>query len=453
MTLPLTDLRAAQPANYWLRNARIPLACLDATAASLPPIAELAAPPRSEALVAVHLRVQAGAIAALAPVTADSTDDPDDGLPRYDLGQGLLWPCFADCHTHLDKGQTWLRSPNPDGTFGSALEAAAADHRHWSAADLYPRMAFGLRCSYAHGTQAVRTHLDCLDGQEKISFAVFDRLRQEWADRLTLQAVSLVSMDYYDRPEAEDLADTVAHYGGILGGVIYPQPGLEGQIDRAFALAEARGLDLDFHADESLNPEAEGLRIVAETKLRRGFAGRVNCGHCCSLSMQTGDRVQDTLALLKTAGVSVVSLPMCNLYLQDRQQGRMPRYRGVTLLPELRQFEVAVALASDNCRDAFFAYGDHDMVEVFTQSVRIGQLDRPVGDWPQAVTRTPAQIMGLDTGIIGVGRPADLVVFKARNVGELLSRPQSDRVVIRRGLAIDTTLPDYAELDAVVGIN
>ena len=449
MTLPLTDLFAASPSDYWLCNARLPLACLEAAASLRTPIAELAAPPRLENLVAAHLRIQDGEIAALVPVTSALADE----LPHYDLGQGMVWPCFADCHTHLDKGHTWLRNPNPDGSFDAALAAAAADQRHWSTEDLYSRMAFGLRCSYAHGTQAVRTHLDCLNGQEDVSFAVFARLRQEWAGRLTLQAVCLVSMDYYDRPEAKKLADTVASYGGILGGVIYPQPGLEVQIDRAFALAEERGLDLDFHADESLDPQAEGLRVVAETKLRRRFTGRVNCGHCCSLSVQQPERVQTTLALLKEAGVSVVSLPMCNLYLQDRKPGRMPRYRGVTLLPELRQFEVAVALASDNCRDAFFAYGDHDMVEVFTQSVRIGQLDRPIGDWPQAVTRTPAQIMGLEEGIIGLGRPADLVVFKARNFSELLSRPQSDRVVIRRGAPIDTTLPDYAELDAVVGIS
>ena len=448
MTLFLNDLLATPPADYWLCNARLPLACLDDTAPLRTPIAELAAPPRCENLVAAHLRIQGGVIAALVPASSPL----DDSLPRYDLGQGMVWPCFADCHTHLDKAHTWLRAPNPDGTFDAALNAATADQRHWSAEDLYPRMAFGLRCSYAHGTQAVRTHLDCLDGQEDVSFAVFAQLRQEWADRLTLQAVCLVSMDYYVRPEAEKLADTVARYDGILGGVIYPQPGLEAQIDRAFALAEARGLDLDFHADESLDPQAEGLRIVAETKLRRGFTGRVNCGHCCSLSVQASDRVKDTLALVKTAGISVVSLPMCNLYLQDRQPGHMPRYRGVTLLPELRQFEVPVALASDNCRDAFFAYGDHDMVEVFTQSVRIGQLDRPLGDWPQAVTRTPAQIMGLDAGLIGVGRPADLAIFKARSFSELLSRPQGDRTVIRQGTPIDTTLPDYAELDAVIGV-
>ena len=84
--------------------------------------------------------------------------------------------------------------------------------------------------------------------------------------------------------------------------------------------------------------------------------------------------------------------------------------------------------------------------------MRIGQLDRPLGDWPQAVTQTPAQIMGLAVGQLGVGRPADLVVFKARSFSELLSRPQGDRVVIRQGTPIDTTLPDYAELDAVVGL-
>jgi cytosine deaminase len=442
------DFFSHAPADYWLCNARIPLTCLEEGAPWRTPIAALAAPPVEERLVAAHLRIREGRIEAIAP--PDSP--PTDALPCYDLAQGLVWPCFADLHTHLDKGHSWFRAPNPDGTFDAALEAANADHRHWSAEDLYPRMNFGLRCSYAHGTQAVRTHLDCLDGQEQTSFAVFDRLRRQWAGKLALQAVCLVSMDYYSRPTAPALADTVAAYGGLLGGVIFPQPELAANIDRAFALAEARGLDLDFHADETLDPAAEGLRLVAETKQRRGFRGRVTCGHCCSLSVQEGDRARTTLALLRQADISVVSLPMCNLYLQDRQPGRMPRRRGVTLLPELRQFGVAVALASDNCRDAFFAYGDHDLLEVFTQSVRIGQLDRPIGDWPQAVTRTPAQIMGLDAGLIGLGRSADLVVFTARSYSELLSRPQGDRVVLRQGRPIDTALPDYAELDAVVGL-
>jgi cytosine deaminase len=86
------------------------------------------------------------------------------------------------------------------------------------------------------------------------------------------------------------------------------------------------------------------------------------------------------------------------------------------------------------------------------QSVRIAQLDHPLGDWVKAVTTTPADIMKLPAmGRIVAGAPADLVVFAARSFSELLSRHQSDRTVIRDGKAIDTTLPDYRELDAIVG--
>ena len=40
-----------------------------------------------------------------------------------------------------------------------------------------------------------------------------------------------------------------------------------------------------------------------------------------------------------------------------------------------------------------------------------------------------------------------MVICKARSWTELFARPQSDRIVIRQGRAIDRSLPDYAELD------
>ena len=55
-----------------------------------------------------------------------------------------------------------------------------------------------------------------------------------------------------------------------------------------------------------------------------------------------------------------------------------------------------------------------------------------------------------DRGVIAAGGPADLVLFRARSFSELCARPQSDRTVLRAGKAIDTTLPDYRELDALV---
>ena len=83
---------------------------------------------------------------------------------------------------------------------------------------------------------------------------------------------------------------------------------------------------------------------------------------------------------------------------------------------------------------------------------RIAHLDRPVGAWPRALTTTPAAIMGLaDAAGLAIGGVADLILFRARFWHELLSRPQTDRVVLRGGAAIAATPPDYRELDQLLG--
>lgn len=61
--------------------------------------------------------------------------------------------------------------------------------------------------------------------------------------------------------------------------------------------------------------------------------------------------------------------------------------------------------------------------------------------------------MGLaGRGTIGVGATADLILFRARGMTELLARPQSDRVILRAGRTIDTTLPDYRQLDHLMAL-
>ncbi|MEG4494158.1 cytosine deaminase [Microcoleus sp. D3_18_C4] len=433
--------------NYLLKNARVPASLLEMK--SIAPSASTVATTGSENnFCLVDLEIAAGTITHITPAGTKPVSSSGD-IPVIDLQGGLIWPCFVDMHTHLDKGHIWERSPNPDGTFASAIEAVGADaQKNWNADDVYRRMEFGLKCSYAHGTKAIRTHIDSAGEQGTVSLGVLEALQAEWGDRLILQAVSLVSLDYYLTPAGEKLADRIAEIGGILGGVAYMNPDLDKQLDRVFALAKERNLNLDFHTDENDDPESVTLREVAKTAIRHEFGGQIICGHCCSLAVQPSDLVTETLELVKEANIGVVSLPMCNLYLQDRESQHTPRWRGVTLVHELKAAGIPVAVASDNCRDPFYGFGDHDVLEVFNMAVRIAHLDRPYGDWPCAVTKTPADLMGLpNLGKIAVGLPADLILFKARNFSELLSRSQGDRTVLRQGIKIDTTLPDYRELD------
>jgi cytosine/creatinine deaminase len=435
------------PNHDWLCNVHIPAALV------LAPGVDLGLPD-ADSLLHLDLEISDGKIAAIAK--ADARWSVGDHRARHaaytDRQGGLVWPGFVDIHTHLDKGHTWPRAANPDGTFGGALRTVQADAaQHWGPEDLYRRISFGLKCSYAHGTTALRTHLDSAGKQGQISFEVFRQLRDEWADRLTLQAVCLVSLDHYLTPAGEALADLVAESGGVLGGVAYPNPDLEAQIERVFQLAQERGLHLDFHADETDDPESRCLAAIAAATLRHDYIGKVVCGHCCSLAVQPAAEAAATIDLVKAAGIGIISLPMCNLYLQDRVPERTPRWRGITLLHELRAAGVPVAIASDNCRDPFYGFGDHDGLEVFTQAARIAHLDRPYGNWARAIATTPADLMGLETlGRIAIGLPADLVLFTARSFSELLSRGQADRQVLRSGRPIDTTLPAYAELDDLV---
>jgi cytosine deaminase len=439
------DALAAAGSRFWLRNARAPGVLVPGFEAERD----------ADGLVRLDIRIEDGRIAGVAPAGS-----APDGV---DMQGGQVWPGPLDAHTHLDKGHIWPRMRNADGTFGGAIEAVIADRgARWSEADVEARAEFSIRCAHAHGTVAIRTHIDTYLPMARGSWRVMQKLRERWAGKVALQMSSIAPLDRFTGPDGDAIADMVAEAGGVLGMVTRHTGGLhedlpagfQDELDRFFSLAEARGLDLDLHVDESGESGARALREIALTALRRGFKSRIQCGHCCSLSVQPEAFARETIARVAEAGISIVVLPMCNMYLQDRVPGRTPRWRGVTLVHEMRAAGIRVSIASDNTRDPFYAYGDLDMVEVFREATRILHFDHPFGDWYRAATVNPAEAMGLaGRGVIAAGQAADLILFSARFMTELLARPQSERVVLRDGRVLDATVPHWRELDAVVGVS
>jgi cytosine deaminase len=182
--------------------------------------------------------------------------------------------------------------------------------------------------------------------------------------------------------------------------------------------------------------------------LRHKFKGRVVCGHCCSLSVQPEDLVRRTIAVCAEAGIAVASMAPVNLYFHDRKAGRTPRWRGITLIHELRAAGIPVAVASDNVRDPFHPFGDYDMIDVLRQSLYIAHLDQELPSVPLLASRTPADIIGVaPIGRLGVGAAARFILLNARSLNEAIGRPQADRIVIDRGRRVTDELPDFAELD------
>lgn len=372
---------------------------------------------------------------------------PHDGLV-IDAKGAMLLPAFVDMHTHLDKGHISPRADQFDGTFDSAIETVQQDREaNWNAEDVRCRMNFALKCAYAHGTRAIRTHIDSIPPQHKISWPVFDEIRDEWEGRIELQASTLFAIDLVDDYDSFiEIADLANKFNGILGCVTYPMSGIDQLLNKFFKVAIDRQMDVDFHVDESLDPNADTLDNVALAAINNGYQGSAVAGHCCSLSCQDQSKVDRTFDLLKEAKMSIVSLPMCNMFLQDRVHGHTPRFRGVTLVHEMHFKDIPVAFASDNTRDPFYAYGDLDMLEVMREATRICHLD-DLPSWHETFNFIPAQICNFSKFQFQVADPADFIIFRARNWSELMSRAHSDRIVIRNGIPINTQLPNYSELD------
>lgn len=435
----MSDVFADRRAPRRLSSARVPRDLVDP---------RLAADAATSETIDVDVDLDAaGRIADVRRAVGGASSDGvvQDGVA---LGGRMLWPLLVEPHAHIDKAHTVVRAPNEKaGTSDGARAAAKVDRARFTDADVARRMEFALRTAEAHGVGAIRTHIDSQKGRTEPAWTVFRRLQAAWAGRIDLQGVATLGAKKLDGDYGEEIARRCADADAALGPVVYAEKHGDAHLDRAFELAERFGLDLDFHVDETLDPTATGLRSIARRVRDRGFRGRVLCGHGCSLAALSEADAQETMRLMAEAGVALVASPATNLLLQDRTAGRAPRLRGMAPIQELAAAGVTVAVGSDNCRDAFHAFGDHDPIDAFRDAVRVGHLDTDLGRWAGLIGPQAREAIGLAPRRIAPGAPADFVLFAARSFSELLARPHAPRRVFRAGRQVHVAVPPYTSLD------
>ena len=440
----MTSLPAQLPQRCWLAHAQVPAALgeLDAADESL---SAAGAMPQQANPGTVALLLDGGRVAAVAAV-------PAGDAPVIDLQGATVLPAFVDPHTHLDKGDLLATGMAPERDLFRAIAAVRADREHWNADELALRIGFALRSAYAHGTRALLSYCDWMLPQP--AWQVLLALRESWRGRIEIVPASLSSVDLLvDVAQAEQLGRALAAARGVLGIFVYPAPHVPALIPLAFDLAERFDLALDFHVDEHLAPLHANLPTIARLARERGLGARTVCGHACLLGALPAAERDATLDLVAAAGCSLVSLPWTNLHLQDSSIApphATPRQRGLLPVHEAAARGIPVAFGSDNHRDPFFPAGDLDPLQTLALAALVAQLDDPLAGWSHAITTTPARLLGLDwDGVLRAGSPADLVIHPGRNAAEVLSRSTVGRVVLRAGQPIDSTLPDFRELDGL----
>ncbi|UQZ81407.1 Cytosine deaminase [Paenibacillus konkukensis] len=378
------------------------------------------------------IEVDDGNIIRVSDAAAGPQTDQDGYM---DMGGRLLLPGMVDIHMHLDKAMTWPELPNASGTLLEAIRRFADAQPLMETEDLIERMTRTIRLALRHGTTTIRTHLDygspsyCAKAVEAYH-TVKERFRRE----LDLQAVLMCppGMD----EEAEAAVRRAVADGGIdaIGGAPHLADAPERQLDRLFDMAVSLDVDLDLHIDESDDPKVNHLPYLCRKTVEVHYEGRVIAGHCTSLSAMEESQALEIMAAVKEAGIGIVTLPACNLFLQGRQDKGLVR-RGLTRVKQLAGMGVPVAIGSDNVRDPFHPYGNADLLHSALLASYGAHMttEAEMNKLIAMITSVPAELLRLDHYGLRPGGRADFVLLDCEDAGSALAVQPAARETWKRG--------------------
>lgn len=399
----------------------------------------------------VDVAIDGGRITAVVPADPASQDPQAAGTPVEIAGDGtvsagglLLLPAFAEPHAHLDKTGTIDAIPNPAGDLASAIHAWLAARESITASSYHQRAASGARAAAIHGVTVLRTHVDTGAAVELVALEQLHELAGALRDVLHLQLVPSVGLPITGIAGADNRARlnaAMAIGATAIGGAPSLDPDPAAAVDWLAEQADHHGLPLDLHVDETLDPDVFVLPQIAEAA--RQLAVAVTAGHCVSLAVQPPATQRAVAEALAIAGVTIVTLPLTNLYLQGRDDTVAPR-RGLTAVRQLLDAGVVVAAGSDNVGDPFNPIGNGDPLA--TAALLVAAAHLTPAEALTAVT-TAARQATLGVGHrIAAGEPADLVLVGAADVRAAIAAAPAERLVIAGGrlVALTTTAHRWA---------
>ena len=388
-------------------------------------------------LVDVSIDGADGTIAGVtaAGSTAINGDTEVDGMNVEDLGGWLLLPAMAEPHAHLDKALTADEIPNPKGDLMGAIEAwfQAAEDGRLSYDRTVERATQAFEMLLVHGVTAVRTHINVTADIGIGSVLAVQEAARAMEGLIDFQMAALTGWPMTGPDSAANvraLEEAVEAGVDLVGGCPNLQDDPPAHISDVLSLATSAGIDIDLHTDETLDASVLTLRELARQVSDKGFDGSVAASHCVSLGMQSPDVQAAVAAEVAAAGISVITLPQTNLFLQGRDDP-VGTPRGLTAINALLDAGAVVAAGADNVQDPFNLVGRSDPLETAALMVMAGH--RLPADAYQMVSNTARRVMGLAPVDFEPGDPADLVAIDAPSLrGAVADAPMSRRVY-RRG--------------------
>jgi len=347
----------------------------------------------------------------------------------------VVTPGLEDSHIHLDKALLGARAPSREGTVSEAIRVTGAAKRGFTREDIADRARRVLDLAVRQGTTAMRSHVEVDPLVGLMGFEAIVPLRREYAPAIDLQLCAFAQEGILQMPGTEALLREALRMGAdLVGGVPYNDTDAHRHIAIVFDLAAEFGVDVDFHTDFFDEPQHLHALHIAEETIRRGWQGRVALGHLSEMAALPPDEQDRVARVLAQAGVAVIVLPATDLYLMGRKDVRAVR-RGIAPVKRLLAAGVTVAAATNNVRNAFTPLGTAGLPLMGYLLGVAGHLgaDPELRQVLDTLTTHPARILRLPDYGLTVGARADLAIWEAERVEDVIAALAPCRMAVKAG--------------------
>ncbi len=386
----------------------------------------------------VDIGIQGDRIAAIEPVLNAQA------AQEIDLAGHLVSPPFVDAHFHLDSALSHgMPRINQSGTLLEGIALWGELKPTLTQDAIIERAMRYLDWAVAQGLLAVRTHVDICDPR-LLAVEALLHVRERVKPWLDLQLVAFPQDGILRSPGAMAQLQRALDMGvDVVGGIPHFERTMADGAESVRLLCEVaaeRGLRVDMHCDETDDPLSRHIETLAYHAQRLGLQGRVAGSHLTSMHSMDNYYVSKLLPLIKEAGVAAIANPLINITLQGRHD-TYPKRRGMTRVPEMLAMGIDVAFGHDCVMDPWYGSGSADMLEVAHMGLHVAQMtsQAAIQQCFEAITTTPARILGLRDYGLHVGAQADLVVLQAAHAAEAIRLRATRLWVIRRGQIVAST--------------
>jgi cytosine deaminase len=393
----------------------------------------------------IDVGVSAGRIVAVEPALSAQA------ATELDAQGQLLSPPFVDAHFHMDATLSHgLPRVNASGTLLEGIALWGELKPLLTQEALVERALRYCDWAVAQGLLAIRSHVDVCDPR-LLAVEALLHVRERVKPYLDLQLVAFPQDGLLRSPGALDHLTRALDMGvDVVGGIPHFERTMAQGAESVRILCELaaeRGLRVDMHCDESDDPLSRHIETLACETVRLGLQGRVAGSHLTSMHSMDNYYVSKLIPLIREAGVAAIANPLINITLQGRHD-TYPKRRGMTRVPELLAAGVPVAFGHDCVMDPWYSLGSGDMLDVAHMGLHVAQMtgQQAMRQCFDAVTTTPAGILGLADYGLAPGCRADFVLLQARDPVEAIRLRATRLAVFRGGKQVACTLPRTAQL-------